>query len=183
MSLARYLSKLGALLGSDGKVPSAALAAGAAVANLGFTPQAALGFSPLNPSNNLSELSSADSARNNLGLGVYDSGWYSVVKDASYVKTHNLGSNKLLILNYFSYNASDAAFVTYTSFHSASHAYTGGCIFADIGTSTLTVRTGAQDCVGPSPYPNNDTGRFGGIDHVTSGGLNGYYRTIAIRLG
>lgn len=35
MSLARYLSKLGALLGSDGKVPSAALAAGAARANFG----------------------------------------------------------------------------------------------------------------------------------------------------
>lgn len=34
MSLARYLSKLGALLGSDGKVPAAALAAGAARANL-----------------------------------------------------------------------------------------------------------------------------------------------------
>jgi hypothetical protein len=35
MSLARYLSKLGAMLGSDGKVPSAALAAGAARANFG----------------------------------------------------------------------------------------------------------------------------------------------------
>jgi len=35
MSLARYLSKLGALLSSDGKVPAAALAAGAARANFG----------------------------------------------------------------------------------------------------------------------------------------------------
>lgn len=35
MSLARYLSKLGALLNSDGKVPAAALAAGAARANFG----------------------------------------------------------------------------------------------------------------------------------------------------
>jgi hypothetical protein len=35
MSLARYLSKLGALLGSDGKVPAAALGAGAARANFG----------------------------------------------------------------------------------------------------------------------------------------------------
>ena len=35
MSLARYLSKLGAMLGSDGKVPAAALGAGAARANFG----------------------------------------------------------------------------------------------------------------------------------------------------
>jgi hypothetical protein len=35
MSLARYLSKLGALLNSDGKVPSGALASGAARANFG----------------------------------------------------------------------------------------------------------------------------------------------------
>lgn len=35
MSLARYLSKLGAWLTSDGKVPAAALAAGAARANFG----------------------------------------------------------------------------------------------------------------------------------------------------
>jgi hypothetical protein len=35
MSLARYLSKLGALLNSDGKVPAAGLASGAARANFG----------------------------------------------------------------------------------------------------------------------------------------------------
>ena len=35
MSIARYLSKLGAYLGSDGKVPAAGLAAGAARANFG----------------------------------------------------------------------------------------------------------------------------------------------------
>lgn len=35
MSFARYLSKLGALLNSDGKVPSGALASGAARANFG----------------------------------------------------------------------------------------------------------------------------------------------------
>lgn len=38
MSLARYLSKLGALLSSDGQVPAAGLASGAAVANIGYTP-------------------------------------------------------------------------------------------------------------------------------------------------
>lgn len=38
MGLSRYLAKLGALIGSDGKVPAAGLASGAALANLGFTP-------------------------------------------------------------------------------------------------------------------------------------------------
>lgn len=38
MSLARYAAKLAALLGSDGKVPGSALASGAAVAHLGYTP-------------------------------------------------------------------------------------------------------------------------------------------------
>jgi hypothetical protein len=38
MGLSRYLAKLGALVGSDGKVPAAGLAAGAAVANVGYTP-------------------------------------------------------------------------------------------------------------------------------------------------
>lgn len=38
MGLARYLSKLAALVGSDGKVPAAGLASGAAVSNIGYTP-------------------------------------------------------------------------------------------------------------------------------------------------
>jgi hypothetical protein len=38
MSLSRYLSKLAALVGSDGKVPAAGLASGAAVSNIGYTP-------------------------------------------------------------------------------------------------------------------------------------------------
>lgn len=38
MGLSRYLAKLGALIGSDGKVPAAGLASGAALANLGYTP-------------------------------------------------------------------------------------------------------------------------------------------------
>ena len=52
MSLARYLSKLAGLVGSDGKVPTSGIAdaavtgvklgSGAAVANIGFTPVAGL---------------------------------------------------------------------------------------------------------------------------------------------
>lgn len=220
MSLARYVSKLAALLGSDGKVPAAGLATGAAVSNIGYTPLNAannlsdvtaatartnLGLgtaatqnstafdaagaataaqnASLQKSSNLSDLSNAGSARGNIGLGTYDSGWYSVAKDTSYVKTHSLGSNNLLIITYFSYDASNAAFVTYTSFHSNSHLYTGGCVIADINGSSFTVRTGWNDCCGPSPYPNTDTMRFGGIDHLTSGGITGYYRNVAIRLG
>ncbi len=38
MSIARYLSKFAALLGSDGKVPATGLATGASASNLGFNP-------------------------------------------------------------------------------------------------------------------------------------------------
>lgn len=189
MSLARYAAKLAALLGSDGKVPVAGITGLGSAATANTTAFDAAGAaaavlaSSMQKASNLSDLASAGSARSNLGLPVYDSGWYSVVKDTSYVKTHGLGSNNLLILNYFSYDASNAAFCTYPSFHSNSHLYTSGCIYADINASTFTVRTGYVDVCGPSPYPNTDTARFGGIDHLTSGGLNGYYRTIAIRLG
>jgi hypothetical protein len=45
---------------ADGEITAAKMAAGAAVGNLGFT--------PLRPSNNLSEITSASTARSNLGL-------------------------------------------------------------------------------------------------------------------
>ena len=158
---------------ANSSVTAAKLAAGAALSNLG-----ASAFIQT-----LLDDADANVARSTLGLPVYDSGWYSVAKDSSYTKTHSLGSNNLLIINYFSYDASNAAFMTFPSFHSANHVYTGGCVIADINGSTFTVRTGWNDCAGPSPYPNTDTMRFGGVDHLTSGGITGYYRTLAIRLG
>lgn len=118
-----------------------------------------------------------------LNLSVYDSGWYAVSRDTSYTKAHNLGGNNLLILNYFSYDAASVFTQTFPSFHSGSHAYTGGAVIVSVDATNYTIRTGANDLIGYSPYPNTDTMRFGGVDHMTAGGqVSGYYRTLAIKL-
>ena len=67
MSLARYAAKLAALLGSDGKVPAAGLATGAAVSNLGFNPMVGDGTYNGNPSIDLNTVVTSGSYR--LGAG------------------------------------------------------------------------------------------------------------------
>jgi hypothetical protein len=109
-----------------------------------------------------------------LALKVYDSGWFAVSAASSYSKTHNLGTNKLLINLWCSSSSdgSNAIKVQYIHEQDAAGGTTniGGSV-VELTNTSVTLKTGGRGVAGWL----NGTGQWSSLS-------SGYYRVIAIAL-
>jgi len=115
--------------------------------------------------------SSAKFPQSALDLNVYDSGWFACSDKGTYVKTHNLGTTKLLIMFYWASDSSgtDMSIIKGAIHHGLSDEYSGN--IQSITPTTLTVQAGQNGCHASL----DDEGR-NILRH------SGYYRVIAIAL-
>jgi hypothetical protein len=102
-------------------------------------------------------------------LSSYDSGWFAVAVASSYVKTHSLGTTKMLIMVYFSASSDGSSPMLLRNWDAENQA-TDGYLIDTITTTAFTIKTA---------YTNVALTVFGGANtHVSSG----YYRVIALAL-
>ena len=104
------------------------------------------------------------------GGSIYDSGWFAVVKNTAYIKTHNLGSPFLSITIFFAPDSGGSPDLTNimkiddTTYSSTNQV---GCLIFKITNTQFTVQT-----------EGNYVGGTSLTNHLTSG----WYRVIAQRL-
>lgn len=79
---------------------------------------------------------------NAVGLKTYDSGWFAIASNHSYVKNHNLGTTKVLVSIYFS-TSPDGIVNCYPSEAMEENTGLG---FSVLTTSTITITTGRSFC-------------------------------------
>lgn len=98
-------------------------------------------------------------------ISTYDSGWFAVSTSASYIKTHSLGTTKMVIAVFYS-ASSDGSSPMLVRNWDAESGYTYGYRIDTISTTNFTVKTAALG-VNLITFPNTSA-------------TSGYYRVIAL---
>ena len=87
---------------------------------------------------------------------VYDSGWFAITNNNSYVKTHNLGTTKCLIKVYVAQN-SDGSGWCYEGGEDTNPSNYAGTYFKALTTTTITLYTSTQWIIYKESGANSST--------------------------
>ncbi len=72
-------------------------------------------------------------------LKTFDSGWFAVVRSAAYLKTHNLGTTKCIVVGYLAENSDGSGRFAWGL--GQNQQYGGGVFIAEMTPTTVTIRT------------------------------------------
>jgi len=86
-------------------------------------------------------------------LKVYDSGWFAITTGTTYLKTHNLGTTKVITTVYFSPDGSSCVGIMHDSDAYARHY---GTFVAGITVTTITLRTAPSYVIAIRDQNGND---------------------------
>ncbi|MFH0762292.1 MAG: hypothetical protein V1925_00150, partial [Candidatus Omnitrophota bacterium] len=74
-----------------------------------------------------------------LALKVYDSGWFAVAASTTYIKTHNLGTTKVLVITYLAENSDGSGWCVH-NMGQATPDSRYHCMMVALSTTTITIR-------------------------------------------
>ncbi|HAG50555.1 MAG TPA: hypothetical protein DCL42_04375 [Deltaproteobacteria bacterium] len=112
----------------------------------------------------------------------YDSGWFAVAASTAYTKTHNLGTQKILPIVFFSPNSDGSGEVTVNTVTDTAIGGSGSSAAAGAHVGAITATSFSVRCAAHVAFFLNDNGTKNGGDQDVTTYTSGYARVVAMAL-